>query len=503
MAGTGRFPAEIWLMIVDHLQRDDLLNICAVNTALRSLARPLLYRFGTFSRFGLRFPGAESPFPLTHLPEFGQPIARKSQQRAILNVMRRLDVKVHRKRECDMFAMLWPKERTLFLDVLWLELVRCPEVNVAHHCRPWFPASFVHNDVTEDPGPGRGHLPHVDSQCMRHCSYLTKGELWEARVRKVVIRGAQVMWDRHAQECQVPGGIGVTDLVVVVDSTRLWRKHPDAIACLRRLRQNSHSVFRPDDPEFEVEQRLGEGEFRWGFAPLDILSCMFSIRSLTIVFWTGAPGVPWVPPCGHFHGRGEAMGAPNTCLAYSRMWSDVVGIARDTAIEHIVVVNTDSLAPLRDAWNLVDPTQTAPAPTQPNPITELQQRINRSFEGRVPREPSPAYEPEHADSEVEPSESDHGELQGEADADGDSSEVEPSESDHGELQGEADGDGDGDGSEWDWPDWDGWTPDFESNLRLARPPQLLMPSMAEWIESGAWEDVFSRKEIQPYLNAVR
>ncbi|EJT45927.1 hypothetical protein A1Q1_05599 [Trichosporon asahii var. asahii CBS 2479] len=409
----------------------------------------------------------------------GQPRMPKSQWQGVLKNLRRINVNVHRKRECDLFAMLWRRKQTFHLDVLWLELFRCPEVNVNFHRRPNFPAAFVHNDVPEGLGPGQEHLPLVDSGCLRFCSYLSKGALWEARVRKVVVRGAQVMWDRLEREYQVPGGLGHEEMVLVVDSSGLWYRPPDTTLTCAHRRFDDHFAQREFNTgsEDELRNRLGESVCRWGFAPFDITTCCYTIRRMTIVFWSGSPDTPWTPPCGHFHGHpitGENE-ASSTCSAYTRMWFDLVEFAQQTALERMTIVNGDALA---------IPPGAPSDQTRIDPLSELRQRILGPFEGRAPVEPEVA----NSDYDAAQSDSEGGDL-------------EPAESSDGESdysQSQSDG---GYGS--DPGEWDGWTLGHKDNLDSGRPPQLLISSMAEWIESGEWEDVFSRKEIQPYLNAVR
>lgn len=95
-----QLPAELLLSAVSHLRRHDLAQVCKANSYIRSLARPLFYRFGTITKFGLHFPGAPSPYPFLDLPELGYASLSSDTLERITSCLRQVDLPTYTASDC-------------------------------------------------------------------------------------------------------------------------------------------------------------------------------------------------------------------------------------------------------------------------------------------------------------------------------------------------------------------------------------------------------------------
>lgn len=195
----GRLPVEIWQMAFDHLDQSDLFSLRGVNSSIDSIARPLLYRYGQFTRLGLHFPGAPNLYPFTSLPELNQVALEAAELDKLARNLRRIEIQPHKNESCStVFKGLWPKAVQLAADVLWFAVEHAPEERLQAWAKPAFPGCFVHTDYwhstlrTEGhPGASDENAP-IDTACLKTCSYLDEPDLWSIKVRKVVIREAYV-----------------------------------------------------------------------------------------------------------------------------------------------------------------------------------------------------------------------------------------------------------------------------------------------------------------------
>lgn len=321
-----QLPAEVWLMVFDFLGRHDITSVCGVNRAFRSIARPLLYRFATFSRLGLHFPNAVNPYPFTDLTEIGQFALPSVKLNRIASDLRRLEMRLHEMRDCNTFEMLCPEARKITVDVLWLEVVRWPEEGLFEDDMLPYPGCFVHTEYARgvdmsSAGANLRELP-LDRDCLRGCGYLDA--VWFSSARKVVVRGAQTQWELPEEEYDIAGAHAAAEYVLVVDSAHTWSRQPRQPTCAS-----------------------GPGNAPvWGFSPLPTAAQDRSIRHLTIVFWTGAPDAQWVPPCGHYTAPElKRHGGENVCAAQARLWGALVATAKNRPrLQQVTLVNTEAMA---------------------------------------------------------------------------------------------------------------------------------------------------------------
>lgn len=365
----GRLPVEVWQMAFEHLSQTDLFNLRSVNSALGAIASPFLYRYGLLTKLGLHFPGAPHPYPFTDLPELGHIALRKSDLDRIVHNLRRLEIPTHKSKSCStVFKGVWPEGLRLNADVLSLEVEQIPEAALRPRERPVFPECFVHTEYNEslgsamdDHGASNSEVA-VDTTCLRACSFLDEPDLWSARVRKVVIRGAPLSWKSQQRPHQVPGGRWATEYVLVVDSAKDWISWIGDVVCMC---PEYHRLFGPTKNPIA------------GFSPFPHDST--SLKRLTIIFWTESPESPWLPPCGHFT-KEEHWTSRDVCNSYTEIWDAIVAtVRRVPSLQQIFLVNTGAMSEqpsagvkrrARKPYKLFDKTKIA---------DELQTRLQKAY----------------------------------------------------------------------------------------------------------------------------
>lgn len=319
-------PNEVWLNVLGHLGRHDLASISRSNKALRELARPLFYKFATFSRVGLHFPNAPNPYPFTDLPEFGQVALPREERKRIVADLRRLEVRPHTLDDCSMFKFMSRQSLHVNLDVLWIEMV--PYNTERKHApkRSSTAASMAPFSWNQDAGP-RDAIRHpaiVDEWAsdlygytLASCGFDSR--LSSATARKVVIRNA-LIGGRANRDCRLPETDRTKDFVLVVNSAHMSRRSLTGSPCATDWghHESWHFGPSPDDDD--------------------------DLENLTIVFWTGSPESRWVPPCGH--DREEvASGASNgtKCFAVFNVWNGIMElVSAYPKLRHLTVVNAEA-----------------------------------------------------------------------------------------------------------------------------------------------------------------
>lgn len=314
-------PTEVWLSVFDHLQRRDLVQVAAVSRHWRAMAKPLFYRHGTFSRAGLQFPHADHPLPFTDFPEFRHTPLPAAERGLISANLRRLEVRAHDWRDCEMFRRLSKERLKLKVDVLWFELVRWKEEEYVYGSSrlPMFPASTCHirynfdQPMTLEESLATNALSVNKDHIMR-CGYIDCGDLWRCEARKIVFRNAQ-MHHHRGRDYPVPAVRWASDYVLVIDSATLWNPVPRDRIC------NSG----------------------WSFSPIPKLGN--TITSLTIIFWTGDPEAKWITPCGCYtDAYYQTREHWHPCRSKWAPWHDLgQTLYKVRNVRRITVVNVDGI----------------------------------------------------------------------------------------------------------------------------------------------------------------
>lgn len=250
-------PVELLQTIFNHLRPHDIAQVCKANSHLRHVARPLFYRFGTFTKFGLHFPGALSPYPFLDVPEIGVTALDASSRGRLLSKCKQLTIPPHTPSECAIFRNLELNESPTKIEVLRIECaVRIMEDGWVYPTGD-FPHTEAYPATTqEDDGNGCHH-------CKFPCFFM-KPLLSSLQADKVVLRdpalGLRDVWD----DC-LPSFQPAKEFFAVLHSEPI----SDGIGYVMSCETIS-----------------------WGIRPY------WSAPLVTIVMWTGSPAnTEWLPPC--------------------------------------------------------------------------------------------------------------------------------------------------------------------------------------------------------------
>ncbi|EKC99935.1 hypothetical protein A1Q2_05759 [Trichosporon asahii var. asahii CBS 8904] len=317
-------PNELLVTIFKHLNGRDLRSMRCVNQRVNCilLEERLLYRHGEFTRLGLRFPGALRSTPFLQLPELGITPVAPSDGVRILDNLQRLQLRPHAPTDCVLFHITWGgflAEISACRNVspalvLSIELLNPdPEASipddevVAERDRLGALLHTVSEDVFRSDSddfralqfsavsPG---FPGQDTYGKIGCCYLDHTIVNDDNVdlRKLVIRNAPVMfYNASPNHLTVPSRLYAEEqYVLVVNSACLWKDSPSD-CCLG----------------FD----MGWEDVQWGMGPQPVAG----IQELVIVFWTGDPDTPWIPPCYHStaspRSRPELESSSEGCIA--------------------------------------------------------------------------------------------------------------------------------------------------------------------------------------------
>lgn len=296
-----KLPAEVLLCVFCHLRRHDLAQVCKVNSYFRQLARPLFYRFGTFTKFGLHFPGAPNPYPYLDIPELGVERLSPEEITRISSNLREVDVWQHSPSDCYAFQNAIEGCKPRNVDVL--------HVAAAQRLLEAYGEEIYWGEFPHDIAFPRSALDNWDRQCVcsecaPHCFFLSLMERSASKLGKVVLREAPLGWHEGFYGMDLPELWPSREFVAVLDS---------------------HDITDHADTVWDCQQVF------WGLQPL------WPAPTVTIVLWTGAAGGHWMPPCVHFdHLFDEnpdpadevdpdaevAEGAQPVCDAMARFWRD-------------------------------------------------------------------------------------------------------------------------------------------------------------------------------------
>ncbi|EKD02275.1 hypothetical protein A1Q2_03422 [Trichosporon asahii var. asahii CBS 8904] len=330
-----KLPVELWDLVCDKLGREDLAQLRGVSKFFLSFTRPFFYRFGTFSRLGVHFPYAPTPYPSLDLPELGNARLCGEERQRLLNGIRRLELMKHTTQACNAFyglggEMLIRKSK---VDVLYIELHKC-----LHHedFEGTLPGAFTHDDYDgfcQEPATvaDARDEAHPRPDCRTVCHMLRNEDYGALGLipRKVVIRNAPVRWNEPDQPerdrfRRWPSG---EEFTVVLDSADRWHWYD----------------YENGDLPRRFDCRLVPS---WGFRPKPAATA----EKLTVVFWqplTDAE-LPWLPPCGHFFGTCDARSRTQSkCRAIFKILVGIAGVLAGSRIRHVTIVGAERIGALR------------------------------------------------------------------------------------------------------------------------------------------------------------
>ena len=342
-------PNELLITVFKHLNGRDLRSIRCVNQRVNCvlLEERLLYRHGEFTRLGLRFPGAPRSTPFLQIPELGiTPVASADGAR-ILRDLQRLELRPHPPTDCVLFHITWGGWPAL--DLAGLD--RSDALILSIELLPPDPEGLISDDEDADGREQLSHLLHkvsedvfrADSDEFRAlqfsaaspgspgqdvygnigCCYFDHVVVNDDNVdlRKLVIRNAPVMfYDVPPEQLSVPNSLyAEQQCILVANSACLWESSPSD--CCLGLDLDRQTV-------------------RWGIGPWPVAG----IRELVIVFWTGDPDTPWLPPCYHSTAsprtRSELESSSEGCSAMQHVLDGMMKMIRsfDISVKHKVAI---------------------------------------------------------------------------------------------------------------------------------------------------------------------
>lgn len=108
-------PNELLVNVFELLGGDDLRALQGVNRRFAFVLQQerLLYRHGKFTRHGLRFLGAENPFPFSDAPELGMTPLSGIVAARLLSKVQTLVLGPHRPEDCVRFHLMWAQTASL------------------------------------------------------------------------------------------------------------------------------------------------------------------------------------------------------------------------------------------------------------------------------------------------------------------------------------------------------------------------------------------------------
>lgn len=286
-------PVELLLSIFSHLRPHDLAQVCKANSHLRAVARPLFYHFGTFTKFGLHFPGASNPYPSLDVPEIGVTALNDSSRAHLFSQIQELTILTHTPSECTVFRNLEEKHNPSAVKVLRVECALRimgyadwdPEGGDFTHTKPW-PAA-----IEENYWSGCFH-------CEYPCHYLHP-LLSSLRAEKVVFRDPPIGTGDNEMTCMDEYN-PVREFVAVLHSEPIAMGGGCHVFC---------------------------GSVRWGVRPF------WCAPLVTVILWTGSSDAEWLPAClnaGHMTDAEcdtddsdlDYLSPPRYCDALESLWID-------------------------------------------------------------------------------------------------------------------------------------------------------------------------------------
>lgn len=301
MAGTStvpKLPAELLLSVCSQLRRHDLAQVCQANSYLRALTRPLFYRFSTYTKFGLHFPGAPSPYPYLDIPGITVNRLDGLELDRIASNIEELKIPSHLPSDCAAFQNLGEGRPPRKIGVLRIECaVRIMEnEELPTGDFPHFEA-FPANNIADY----ESECYHSDYPC-----FFVKSLLSSKKINKVVLRDP-------------PIGTGYAE-----DRSPIIHPSEEFVAVL-------NSQYTP---------QLICRDITWGVLPF------WCSPLVTIVLWTGSPGERWLPPC-FDNGRcvenlQEDCDCCSSCCAAADFWQSTGQSVADRRCTAVRIVNASA-----------------------------------------------------------------------------------------------------------------------------------------------------------------
>lgn len=271
-----QLPAELRLMILQHLKREDLLSLLTVNKELKTFVHPLFYQHMRFTRAGFAFPHAPNAYPLLAVPNLkvATPVSKEDRER-IINSIRSISITPHNYVACTGWQNLQDEFQPSKADVLTIELAEPSSDGVAGCHWPLFcekcgSVNSTHDQHCEDKFPS-----------FLECGYMNA--LVDTAFRKIVVKNypALLNGDRHSTLPSLSET--VKEIVFVLEPWTvedIFSSDSDA--------SSTDTGICPDP-----DDNLGATGIMNSIPP--------SATDVTLVFMTSRPGREWAPHCRHYN----------------------------------------------------------------------------------------------------------------------------------------------------------------------------------------------------------
>lgn len=305
-----QLPAELKLMIVRQLSREDLFSLFFVCKELKSFIHPLFYEHLLYTRMGFAFPHAPNAYPFLDIPNLHVRDPISAEERGdIMKRVRSITIPKHHHGKCGRWHEFQAKRRLAAnADFISIELANPTSDGIAQCHEPvWPPAcDLCEDDLDHDCHDEECGHPYPD------CSFMDS--LGKSTAETIVIKNYPILLN------------GVKD-------SFLSKQIPSASRFVFLL--EPHTLDPEFDDMYDSFDDHDNEACPWGNRGLERLLDMIpsSAKDVTLVFKTNDPTAEWAPDCKHYDGHWYDGGYPHCSCCYdSDDWD--VGAERKRKKQH-------------------------------------------------------------------------------------------------------------------------------------------------------------------------
>ncbi|EJT47685.1 hypothetical protein A1Q1_03462 [Trichosporon asahii var. asahii CBS 2479] len=280
-----QLPAELNLMIVRQLSREDLFSLFFVCKELKAFIHPLFYEHLLYTSMGFAFPHAPNAYPFLDIPNLRvrDPVSAEERE-DIMKRVRSITIARHNHEDCAG----WPKFQEhgsleAKAELLSIELAGPSPDGIAEcHERVWPPDC----DICED-DPDHRYSHENIGHPFPTCAFVES--LGKSTAETIVIKNYPILSD----------GVRPDFLCEVINSA-------------------SHFVILLEPHFFKVSQfsdtydylyfdEYPEDDCPYGFRAVKTLLSIIppDAKDVTLIFKTRSPEIEWAPDCIHYGSRGD------------------------------------------------------------------------------------------------------------------------------------------------------------------------------------------------------
>lgn len=341
-----QLPAELRLIIVRQLSREDKFSLLTVCKELKTFVHPLFYEHLLFTTLGFAFPHAPNAYPFLEIPNVHvrDPVSVEEREN-IMKRVRSITIARHNHNDCAD----WPKfqKQTSLAakaDVLTFELAEPSPNGIAEcHERVWPPNCDI---CDEDPDHEYEH--EDDGHPFPDCGFISS--VGKSTAETIVIKNYPIL----------SNGIRESSLFNMDDSASRF-------VVLLKPNYYKASDFRDMYDMYDSYGHHGDDGCPYGSLGTRKLLKMISseVKDVTLVFMTNSPNVEWAPDCKHYDSHwydgtygdcsccydsedwemsaGKKRKKQNSCWQFSLLRQLAKGIAASKA--RFTIVNYSSIIP--------------------------------------------------------------------------------------------------------------------------------------------------------------